>query len=135
LSPSVIEVVFYPSVSQPPRRVPLPAWASLGEGKRGHLPLAPLADQNSMFFDFFWKKIVCFQAFLRQIICLLSLWKKSAYAHGYRDLETFLPGLELFWKLKNSLKSALKRYQLLNLIKKWLEMQPSWHFVVAKHDW
>ncbi len=27
------------------------AWASGGEGKRGHLP--PLAGQNSMFFDFF----------------------------------------------------------------------------------
>ncbi len=25
------------------------AWASAGEGKRGHLPPPPLADQNSMF--------------------------------------------------------------------------------------
>jgi len=35
-----------------------------------------------------------------------------------------LPGLERFWKLKKSLNSALKSYQLLNLVKnKWLEMQ------------
>jgi len=34
----------------------LTAWASAGEGKRGHLPPPPLADQNSMFFNFFERK-------------------------------------------------------------------------------
>jgi hypothetical protein len=51
-----------------------------------------------------------------------------------RDLETFLPGLEQFCKLKNSLNSALKRYQVLKLVKKGLEMlfkqNPSRHLVV-----
>ncbi len=63
-----------------------------------------------------------------------SVFRNRRDASQYRDLETFLPGLEQFWKLKNSLNTALKRYQVLILVKKWLEMlfkqNPSRHIVV-----
>ncbi len=47
-----------------------------------------------------------------------------------------LPGLERFLKLKKSLNSALKSYQLLNLVKKIIgnAIQATRHIVVEKLD-
>lgn len=55
---------------------------------------------------------------------------------NHRDLEAFLPGLELFLKYQNS---ALIRYQLLNFVDKNdgnvidAKITPLWYFVVGKH--
>jgi len=51
------------------------------------------------------------------IYILLYLQVRRFSTAGTRPV----PGLELFWKLQNSLNSVLIRYQLLNLVNKMIE--------------
>jgi len=58
---------------------------------------------------------------------------------NHRDADVFLPGLELFLKLKKSLNSTLIRYQLFTLVNKnyWKcissKAYTPWYYVAEKH--
>jgi hypothetical protein len=58
---------------------------------------------------------------------------------NHRDADVFLPGLELFLKLKKSLNSTLIRYQLFTLVNKnyWKcissKAYTPWYYVTEKH--